>query len=139
MAMIDIDWNPGTTMLRRFSAVGAAFFGGLAAWAALKGWSPGWLPWTAGGLALFCALCAWIAPKWNLPLYLALTVLTFPIGLVISYLVLGFIYFGLMTPLGLVFRLMGRDALTRRLDPQAETYWVPRESVGDLRRYFRQF
>jgi hypothetical protein len=40
---------------------------------------------------------------------------------------------------GLLFRLMGRDPLQRRLEPAAASYWQPREQVTDLRRYYRQY
>ena len=32
----------------------------------------------------------------------------------------------LVTPMGLVFKLIGRDGLERRFDPNAETHWVKR-------------
>ena len=31
------------------------------------------------------------------------------------------------------------DAMTRRFDPSADTYWCPREQDDSLSRYFRQF
>jgi hypothetical protein len=43
------------------------------------------------------------------------------------------------TPIGLFFRLIGRDPLHRRFQPEADTYWVGRRPATDVRRYFRQF
>jgi len=48
-------------------------------------------------------------------------------------------YFGLITPLGLVFRLIGRDLLCRRFDPKARSYWVPHQQAKKVERYFQQF
>ncbi len=45
-------------------------------------------------------------------------------------LLLGLFFFLVMTPLGLVFRLFGRDPLQRRYDPSAPSYWEPRPSAG---------
>ncbi|MGJ8644116.1 MAG: SxtJ family membrane protein [Luteolibacter sp.] len=73
------------------------------------------------------------------PVYLALVLIGFPIGWVISHLIMLIFFFGIITPVALVFRLMGRDALHRNWDPKSESYWTehPRsESVG---RYFKQF
>ena len=56
-----------------------------------------------------------------------------------SFAILGILFYGLMTPLNLVFRLIGRDAMARRMDRGATTYWkahVPPERVD---RYFKQF
>jgi len=72
-------------------------------------------------------------------IYLVLVTLTLPIGLVISLTIMALFYFGVMTPLGLLFRIMGRDAMCRRLDAKAKTYWVPHESSSTAERYFQQF
>jgi hypothetical protein len=59
--------------------------------------------------------------------------------LVVSSFILSGLYYLLLTPVSLVFRLLGRDALRRQFDPQADSYWVPRETPKDKRSYFRQF
>ena len=51
--------------------------------------------------------------------------------------ILGFIYFVVITPIGLVLRALGRDPLTKRRT--AETVWAPRSPGArrsDLRRQF---
>jgi hypothetical protein len=73
------------------------------------------------------------------PLYLSLVLITFPIGLVVSYLVVVVLFFGVITPVAIVFRLMGRDALHRRIDRHASTYWTQREITAQTERYFRQY
>jgi hypothetical protein len=72
-------------------------------------------------------------------IYLVLVTLTFPIGLVVSLIIMGLFYFGIITPLGLLFRIMGRDSMCRRFDAKAKTYWVPHESSRAAERYFQQF
>jgi hypothetical protein len=41
--------------------------------------------------------------------------------------------------LGLIFRLIGRDALCRKFDPEAPTYWLPHRQTKKVERYFQQF
>ncbi len=65
--------------------------------------------------------------------------LAFPIGWVISHVILALVFYGLFTPLALVFRLIGRDALVLRRSPSARGYWQPRPQVTDPRRYLKQF
>ena len=48
-------------------------------------------------------------------------------------------FYGLFTPIGLVFRLIGRDPLQRARRPGSESYWTPKPAPADLRRYFKQF
>jgi hypothetical protein len=66
-------------------------------------------------------------------------ILAFPIGWTVSNLVLVLVFFGLFTPVALVFRLLGRDALQRRFQPEQDTYWTARPETTEPVRYFRQF
>jgi hypothetical protein len=49
---------------------------------------------------------------------------------VVSPIVLGFMFFAVITPMGVVRRLLVKDPLRLRFDPQAGSYWVPREPPG---------
>ena len=71
--------------------------------------------------------------------FLAASYATFPIGFVVSYLILAFVYFIVIAPIGLALRLMGRDPMQRRFDRVAKTYWTPREQEESAKRYFQQF
>ena len=62
-----------------------------------------------------------------------------PIGFVISHILLALVFYVVLTPIGLAMRLFGYDPMTRKLDPQATTYWVPRAGQESAQQYFRQF
>ncbi len=62
-----------------------------------------------------------------------------PIGWVISHLILGVVYYLVLSPIGLIMRLTGYDPMSRKLDPAATTYWLPHKQQTDNARYFRQF
>jgi hypothetical protein len=49
---------------------------------------------------------------------------------VVNPVVLGAIYYLLIAPIGIGMRWAGRDALRRRLEPQARTYWIERSPPG---------
>jgi hypothetical protein len=49
---------------------------------------------------------------------------------VVNPLVLGGIYFLVFTPVALVMRLAGRDALRRKLDAEVKSYWIDRTPPG---------
>jgi hypothetical protein len=148
MSMIRINWDPPRRTLRQFGLIALAVFGGLAAWAvykhklgpiALSDSAAPIVGYTLGSLALICGLLAAVAPSPLRWLYVGMSLAAFPIGFVVSHVILGVIYFGLFTPIALFFRITGRDALERAYAPQAATYWVPRTPVTDVRRYFRQY
>jgi hypothetical protein len=147
MAAIDLNLNPEPRTLRQFGFLACAAFallGALALWrgglfgldfgAALRPVAFGLF-----GLGALSALLSLVAPRANRPLWVALTLVAYPIGLVVSYLLMGFLFFGILTPVNLVFRLIGRDALRRGFDRDATTYWIERSGEVPLERYFRQF
>jgi len=49
---------------------------------------------------------------------------------IVSPLVMGVIFFGVFTPVALVMRAIGRDALERSYEPAAPTYWKRRDPPG---------
>ena len=50
--------------------------------------------------------------------------------IVMTPLIMGLIFFLVFTPLSLVSRLVGRDAMSCGIDPEAKTYWIDRPSNG---------
>ena len=48
-------------------------------------------------------------------------------------------YYLVLTPIGLVMRLLGHDPLNRRWDRTAKSYWTKRTPPENTERYFRQF
>jgi hypothetical protein len=90
------------------------------------------------GLGALGGLLALLSPKALKPAFVALTLATMPIGLVVGELVLLVIYFAVFTPVALLFRLIGRDALERRFKPEQPSYWTPKTQATDVRQYFRQ-
>src|SRR5262249_56977526 len=63
--------------------------------------------WILGGVSGVLSL---VRPEANRPLYVMLSVITYPIGYMLSYVLMGAIFFGLLTPVKLVVRLIGRRA-----------------------------
>jgi hypothetical protein len=69
----------------------------------------------------------------------ALILVTAPIGFVMFPLLIGLIYYGVFTPMGWLFRLLGRDAMGRSFDPQARSYWHERTSTRPASSYFKLY
>jgi hypothetical protein len=61
---------------------------------------------------------------------------SFYIGQVVGRILLTLIFLLVLTPLGLLLRLMGKDLLRLKLDPSAQTYWEPVKQDNDLEREF---
>jgi hypothetical protein len=90
--------------------------------------------WTAGAVLAPVGL---VRPMVIRPVYTGLIWLTFPIGWVVSHVVLLAMYFVVLTPLGALVRLF-YDPMERAFDREATSYWETRDSTSPTR-YFRQF
>jgi hypothetical protein len=124
--------------LRQFAALWILFLGGLACWDAFGRDRPGRaLVWA--GLALAIGPLGLVKPAAIRPVFVGLMAVTAPIGWAVSHVVLGILYYGVFTPVGLFFKLIGRDALARRYRPDLDSYWEPKPAPRDVRSYFHQF
>ena len=145
MPLVEVNWKPTNRQLRLFGLAGTVVFALLAAGATANVIAQSAAdPQKAIIAVIWGAICIWtllaiFRPKYLLPFYLAISAIGLPIGIVVSFVILAVLYFGVFTPISLVFRLIGRDALHRRFDASAKTYWTPRRCVDDVRRYYRQF
>lgn len=81
----------------------------------------------------------WLRPGFMRAVYLGMIYATFPIGFVVSYLVLIAIYYLALTPVGLAMRVFGYDPMSRHFDPVARSYWIVRDPPATIDRYFHQF
>jgi len=115
----------------------AAGIAGLTVWRATGELAASKYIWTGGALV---AAVYYLVPPFRRPIFLGWMYATYPIGWVMSHVLLAIIYFGILTPIGLVMRVFGYDPLTRRRDSRRPSYWTERErKAADPSRYFRQF
>lgn len=108
---------------RSFGFLVGAFFLVLGFIRLLKG---GQVRWWAVGVAAALLLLAFIAPSLLRQPKRAWLFLGFLLGMVVNPIVLGFLFFVVITPAALIMRLFGRDAMHLRGDPAVSTYWQTR-------------
>jgi hypothetical protein len=138
MVHTPINWHPDRKTLVEFSEIWLFFFGMVASPLALLRGHPAWaaafwlLAVVVRGLGLW-------RPAWVKPFFLGLTLATWPIGWVVSHVALALVYYLVIAPIGLAFRIAGRDPLRRACDPKASTYWEPYNPNRGPERYLRQF
>lgn len=138
--MIKIDFKPPDKQLREFGYFALAGFPIIGAIVTQKFGAPPVVGTILLALGAFMGLAAAFSLRQALmPVYVAMMCLAIPIGFVISNLLLGLIYYGLFTPVGLLFRVTGRDPLQRKIDPQADSYWTVRETPRAAPSYLRLY
>jgi hypothetical protein len=136
MQWSDFPTRPTTRLLRQFAGLWLVVFGAIA----LNQWLGH--DRVAFGIAfaviaVVVGVAGLIAPKLVRPIFVGWMTVAFPIGWVISNILLACLFYGVFTPFGWVRRLAGRDELrVRRLD--ADSYWQPKPMPADVKRYFQQ-
>lgn len=124
-------------MLRQFAALWLLVFGAMAGWRYLHG-QAGTFTAVLAVLALTVGVAGLIKPGFVRPIYTGWMIAAFPIGWTISKIVMALMFYAVFTPLGLVFRLTGRDPLKLRRTKPA-SYWVGKTSASSGEEYFRQY
>ena len=139
MSIVQINTNPTRRQLNQFGFIWLGFVALIGVIAYFKFHSPGaarWL-WVA---AVAVPVVGWLVPAFMRLVFLGMSYLAWPIGFVVSHVVLAAVYFLVLTPIGLLTRLFGYDSMKKRFDPEAESYWIERSPEAvDAKRYFRQF
>ena len=51
------------------------------------------------------------------------------LGSIVSPIVMGVIYFGVITPIGLIMKIFGKDVLNLKLDKNKTTYWLKKNKI----------
>lgn len=52
------------------------------------------------------------------------------LGRIVSPVALGIIFYLVVTPTGLLMRLLGKDPLRLKSDPNGQSFWIPRDPPG---------
>jgi hypothetical protein len=137
MTWSDLPLKPTRKILRQFAAALAIVFLALTL---RRGFAQGHvaLGW------VFCVMSVWgviglFKPSLVRWLFITATVVAFPIGWVVTNLVLAIMFYLILTPVGLFFRARKRDALSLARKPAGDTYWTERKPNTDPARYFKQF
>ncbi|NNE71260.1 MAG: hypothetical protein HKN29_12970, partial [Rhodothermales bacterium] len=112
--------------------------------AAYLAWRAGWHPGTAAmvlgtlGLALF--LAGLVAPGILRGIYPVWMALALVLGTIMTTVLLTLVFYLIVTPIGLVLRLVGKDPMHRRPDASLTTYWITRSDesndVGRMEKYY---
>jgi hypothetical protein len=148
-----VNWTPDEKELRRFSTVTGLSSIAISAFLWWRG-SPshGWdlsLAWTgrfpqimacfvmAFGLTVF--VLGRTRRRALRPVFIGSQLVGSVVSFIISRVVLLLVYYLVVTPIGLVLRLAGKDPVDRRWDSEKETHWKEIQARDDKTTYKRQF
>ena len=112
---------------RVFGLVFAAVFLIIAGWPLFHGDA---IRWWSVGVAIVFALVALVKPALLAGLNRLWMKLGVLLGKVVSPIALGILFYVVITPVGMVIRLSGKDPLRLKFQPDADSYWIQREPPG---------
>ena len=139
MSIVRINHRPTRKQLNQFGCIWLGFmsFFGAVAWFKLGAPSLAEGLWCA---AVVVPVIGWLAPSFMRLVFLGMSYAAWPIGFVVSHIVLAMVYYLVMTPIGVLMRIFGYDPMTRNGDRGATSRWVERSGrTRGAESYFRQF
>lgn len=139
MALVSLNLSPSQKQLRDFGFISLIMFFviGLLLLGLGKVAAKGFMVFCLIGVVLY--ILSRISVALIKPVYLGMILLTFPIGWVVSHVMMALFYYGIITPVALFFKLLNRDPLCRKYEPNADTYWIQCKKKRPAKDYFRQF
>jgi hypothetical protein len=138
MKWSDVQFKPTNKVLRQFAAAWLIFF---LVWAGVQ-WLKRGHPTAAmilGALAVLVGGLGLMVPTMIRWIYIGCMILAFPVGWVVSQVVLAVMFYCVITPVALLFRLRNRDLLHRVPPTDQGTFWTAKSLPEDVRQYFRQY
>ena len=120
-----MDHRPDRKELRNFGLLVGAIFIVIGVWPMLWRGEPLRL-WAviAGGLLI---LFGGLVPAWLAPIHRGWMWVGHVLGWINTRIILGVIFYGLITPIGIVFRLLGKDTMQQTFSDASSTYRVNRQ------------
>ena len=112
---------------RAFGVVFAVVFTLIAAWPLLHG---GALRWWSLAAAIGFALVAWLRPRLLTHLNRWWMKLGIFLGMVVSPVALGVLFYAVLVPIGFLMRVTGKDPLRLKREAGAQSYWIARAPPG---------
>ena len=138
MKLIQIDHHPSSRQLNVFGILWLLFFSTIGGILLNSGSSvlTATIVWC---IAMVVPAMGWVVPGFMRIVYVGMAYMAYPIGFVVSHLIMVIVYYLVLTPIGLAMRLFGHDPMNRHFDGSTDTYWCSREQDDSLNAYFRQF
>jgi len=130
--VIAIPWNAGARQLRQFALFAPLGFAAIG-WMAHRLGAPWSTFWILVGVGVALLVAGLARPTWMRPFWILSLMVATPIGFVVTTVAMAAVYHLVIAPLGLVFRLAGRDALGMKARG-----WTKVEGREDPRGYYRQ-
>jgi hypothetical protein len=122
------------------TSFGLVFFGFFALIGLIPLWRHGTVRFWALGVSAAFLATSFVCPRVLRPLNFIWMRFGALLNKVTNPIVMGVLFYGVVTPVALVMRLCGKHPLPLKFDPDADTYWIERHPPGpDPKTMIHQF
>ncbi len=91
-------------------------------------------------LGVISVTLALLCPTILKPVYIVFMKIAHVLGWVNTRILLGIIFYIIMTPIGVIMKVFGKDLLDRKIEPARKSYWIiNEEGTVDKSRYEKQY
>ena len=118
---------------RQFGFIGFFFFATLCF---LSYWTANIFCYHLFGILSFITICLFLFPSYLKPVYCAWIKIAISFGIIINCLILIFVYYFAITPVGILKRICNCAEISRKPDRQKKSYWVIKENSIPLNERF---
>ena len=119
---------------RNFGIVFSIFFLVISLW---NFFSDGSIKTWAILIAIVFIIISFVVPKILHPLNKIWFKFGLLIGAIVAPIVMGIIFFAIVTPTGLIMRLIGKDLLNKKINKTVKSYWIQRKQmIGTMKNQF---
>lgn len=130
--------NRDKKQIRTFGFGAAVILTTLALWNFYKGSPTSPVIFLVIGIIL--GILALFFPSAIKPVYIVFMKVAHILGWINTRILLAFIFYVILTPIGLIMRIFGKDFLDESIDPARKSYWVTKERKGfNKNDYEREF
>ncbi len=113
--------------LRNFGVVVGGVLVALAVYLTWRGgWNAGAASVITGSIGVLLVLLGLSVPRSLAPIYPVWMALALVLGTVVTAVLLTLVFYLVVSPIGLLIRLAGKDPMNRKPDPTRATYWIDR-------------
>jgi len=138
MTWADVTKEPKPNVVRQFGWVCLVLFGAIGLLQVLHKGRPA-LGWSLVAFAVLCLVLSLTVPRIFRWFFTGAMLVAFPIGFVVSQVMLAILFFGVFLVLGLLLRARRWDAMLRRRKPPGASDWEAKPMPTEVRRYLRQY
>lgn len=134
--MMKLRWKEDPREWRKFGLSSALVLALITGWLCWRGVMPGSAAVGLLGAWLAAACLAVWRPVWLRTPYRIGMQVSHGMGRIVAPVILSVVFLLVLTPLGLLLRLFGKDLLRLRRNPQAATYWQTPAGSDDVTKMF---